>query len=70
MSIHDFYSKLKASDERNPLFQALYALSRMPDLRPVLATTGDEEEEEMRDWAIWNDVPDGQPPALRVAVPA
>lgn len=64
MSIHDFHSKFMASDGRTPLFQALYALSRIPDVRSV--TTVDlEEEEAMREWAIWNENPGGSPSPAR-----
>jgi hypothetical protein len=63
MSIHDFYFRFMASDERTPLFQALYALSRIPS---VQAVTGIEQEEEaMRDWAIWNENPGGTPSPAR-----
>lgn len=51
MSIHDFYSSM-TSGERTPLFQALYKLSRLQDLRAAMkAETIDQE---MRDWSIWN----------------
>ena len=63
MSIHDFYSKFMASDERTPLFQALYALSRIPDLHA--AVSAPEEESAMRDWSIWNENPSGTPSPAR-----
>ena len=59
MSIHDFYSRFMASDERTPLFQALYALSRIPNVQAATATT--KEESALRDWAIWNENPTGTP---------
>jgi hypothetical protein len=52
MSIHDFYSKLMSSDERNPLFHALLKLSRLQDLRTAMMA--ESTDQDMRDWSIWN----------------
>ncbi|HEX2643148.1 MAG TPA: hypothetical protein VHU81_09160 [Thermoanaerobaculia bacterium] len=60
MSIHDFYSRFMASDERTPLFQALHALSRIPNVQAATTTTT-KEESALRDWAIWNENPTGTP---------
>jgi hypothetical protein len=61
MSIHDFHSKFMASSERTPLFQALYALSRIPDVHAAVTT--EKEEQALRDWSIWNENPGAPPPA-------
>lgn len=51
MSIHDFYSSM-TSGERTPLFQALYKLSCLQDLRAAMKA--ESADQEMRDWSIWN----------------
>jgi hypothetical protein len=52
MSIHDFYSKLMTSDEKNPLLHALFKLSRLQDLQTAMKA--ESIDQEMRDWSIWN----------------